>query len=164
MRELNANREISILYRYGQRYFAQRLRETGLDFELGVMPFLFCSYRFPGITQEALSVQIGMDKGTTARALKKLEAEGYIRREEDESDGRRRHVYITEKARALIPNLTAVIEEYHQILYEGFDEAEIRLVHSLLIRMKHNIQQVIREKSGGGCPPPEPNENPGPSL
>lgn len=152
MRELYANQAISILYRCGQRYFAQRLRETGLGFELGAMPFLFCSYQSPGITQEALSVQAGMDKGTAARALKKLEAEGNIRRDEDEADGRRRHVCVTEKARALIPNLAAVIEEYHQILYEGFDEAEIRLTRSLLIRMKHNIRQVIREKSGAAVP------------
>lgn len=157
MREFNTNREISVLYRYSQRYFGHRIRENGLDLDLGTMPFLCASYRSPGITQEALSVQIGMDKGTTAKALKKLEADGYIRREEDEEDGRVRHVFVTEKAEALLPGLFAIIEEYHQILYGGLDDSEIELLNRLLVRMKRNIQR--RPEQQDGCPPPPDRRN-----
>lgn len=50
-----------------------------------------------GCNQEEISTVLNIDKGTTARALQKLEKEGYINKEIDKNDRRINHIIITKK-------------------------------------------------------------------
>lgn len=93
MKKVRLNRDISILYRYGQRFFACRLAPLGV--EVGQLPVLMQVYQMPGTTQDALSVGRGFDKGTTARVAKSLEDAGLLRRETDPDDRRINHLYPT---------------------------------------------------------------------
>ena len=52
MKKVRLNRDISILYRYGQRFFACRLAPLGV--EVGQLPVLMQVYQMPGTTQDAL--------------------------------------------------------------------------------------------------------------
>lgn len=149
-----ANRYISILYRRGQRYIAYALRRLGLDLEVGQMPPLLQSFRHPGITQEGISAVTGLDKGTTARSLRQLEENGYIRREEDPHDRRINHIYPTDKAYANQEKTRQVMEGLHEILYRGFSEEEIAQTVSFLERMARNISEYQRPLSSEESIPP----------
>ena len=46
-----------------------------------------------GIKQEEMASSLNIDKGTTARAIKKLEEEGYIYRQKDKEDNRAQLVF-----------------------------------------------------------------------
>ena len=67
----------------------------------------------PGIIQEKLSEMIKVDRTTAARAIKKLEINGFIEKKEDESnkklktfpDRKRKNVYPFIKRKMIIPIL-----------------------------------------------------------
>lgn len=129
-------RHISLLYRSGQIFAGERLRRHGVG--KGQYIFLNALYRKDGINQEALSDDLKMDKGTTAKALKKLEAEGYLQRNVSTEDKRSYRIHLTEKAWALEPEIRSVLLEWRDILTEGFTEAEKDTFHTLLERMGRN--------------------------
>ncbi len=148
MTEPFINRNFSILYRYGQRFFVQKLKDQGLPFEVGQFPFLMQVYRCPGITQEGLSSQAVMDKGTTARSIKQLEECGLIRREIDEYDRRIQHIYPTPDALQIKEQVFDIIKNLHEVLYKGLSKEEITLAMSLTDRMKENIAEYLKSMEG----------------
>lgn len=143
------NRTFSVLYRYGQRFFIQKLKEHKMPFEVGQFPFLMQVYRHPGITQEGISANAVMDKGTTARSIKQLEELGLVRREIDASDRRIHHIYPTPEAMAIKEQVIGVINDLHEILYKGFSKEEIDLVTSMTERMKANIADYLNGNEEG---------------
>jgi DNA-binding MarR family transcriptional regulator len=142
MRPIFANKYISILYRFSQRYFTQRLRGSGL--EVGQLPFLLSLYRFPGLTQERLSATLGMDKGTTARSLAQLEKAGLVLRQCCKNDRRINHVYPTGRALDMQDDLFSVVEDLHDILYRGLSPQERQDVVRLLTHMAGNMDEHLK--------------------
>lgn len=143
MTEKFVNRTISILYRYNQRFFAQKLEEYSLPVEVGQLPSLIQIYRNPGITQEGISSNAGIDKGTAARTVKQLEEAGLVIRHTDEKDRRVNHIFASQKSMEMKEQIFQIIRELHEILYEGFDDGEIVKTIFLLERMKNNIDGYI---------------------
>lgn len=143
MKEKYINRTISILYRYNQRFFAQKLEEYSLPIEVGQIPALMQVYRHPGITQDEISSNAGIDKGTAARTVTQLEASGLVIRQTDERDRRVNHIFPTEEGINIKNQVFSVIGELHDILYQGFSECEIDEMYSMLERMKGNIVGFI---------------------
>ena len=139
-----ANRYISMLYRYGQRFFAHKLKDCDID--VGQMPFLMQVCRNPGITQEGISANLGMDKGTTARGVRILEEAGYVARKTG-TDKRVNHIYPTEKAQPLFEKMNQVILDYHSVLYKGLTQNEIEEVTRYLVRMKDNVKIFMEQEN-----------------
>ena len=67
---------ISQIYRKGRAFISKGL--TQYDMGYGQMLFLLQLYNQDGISQEELTEKLNIDKGTTARSIKKLEKEGFI--------------------------------------------------------------------------------------
>lgn len=143
MAEQFVNRNISILYRYGQRFLAQKLKSYSLPFEVGQIPFILQVYRNPGITQEGISSNAVMDKGTTARGVKQLEKLGLVTREIDVKDRRINHIFPTSKALEIKEQVFEILRELHVVLYQGLNENEIASTLSLLNFMKTNIANYL---------------------
>lgn len=94
--------------------------------------FLVNLYQNDGINQEELAEILSIDKGTTARAIKKLEEEGFIRREKDEKDKRAYKVYITNKAKDIKDEVYTILREWEEILLCNLSKEEIIVIKSLL--------------------------------
>lgn len=139
------NRTISILYRYNQCFFTQRLGEYSLPMEVGQLPALIQVYRHPGITQDGISLNAGIDKGTVARTVKQLEDNGLVIRETDSKDRRVNHIYATEKGMESKEQVFQIIRELHEVLYRGLCDSEIAEAISLLERMRNNMDDYINE-------------------
>ncbi|MGL5752897.1 MAG: MarR family winged helix-turn-helix transcriptional regulator [Paraclostridium sp.] len=77
---------ISQIYRKGRTFINKELVQQ--DMGSGQFMFLIQLYKQDGINQEELTEKLSIDKGTTARAVKKLEEEGFVIRLKDESDKR----------------------------------------------------------------------------
>jgi DNA-binding MarR family transcriptional regulator len=134
---------VSILYRYNQRFFALKLEEFSLPIEVGQIPALMQIYRLPGIIQDEISSNAGIDKGTAARTLTQLESNGLVVRVTDERDRRVNHIFATEEGMKIKEKVFRVIEELHEILYHEFSEIEIDEAISMLERMKNNIGNYL---------------------
>ena len=60
--------------------------------------FIFSICENPGRTQDSIVQELHLDKSTVARALNKLEQNGYVERKSNPNDNRELFVFPTEKA------------------------------------------------------------------
>lgn len=74
-----------------------------------VAVFLMRIYEQPGISQFELAETGSFDKGTCARAVKKLEELGYLRRETRSSDRRSVQLYLTGQGEQLVPVIQGML-------------------------------------------------------
>jgi DNA-binding MarR family transcriptional regulator len=138
------NKIISILYRYNQCFFAKKLKEYSVPIDVAHIPSLMQVYMNPGITQDGISMNISMDKGTVARTVKQLEDAGLVTRQTDEKDRRANHIYATPKGLEIKEQIFQIIEELHQVLYRGFDTGEIDRAFGYIERMKDNMDGCLK--------------------
>lgn len=133
---------ISILYRLGQCYLDTELKVYG--FGSGQFMFLMTLLKKDGISQETLTSILNIDKGTTARALHKLERAGYVLRITDPEDKRANLVYVTPKATKLKPALLEITSKWTNGLLENCTDKERDQVFRLLSRLAENALKLLR--------------------
>lgn len=68
-----------------------------LDLTKGQYLYLVRIYENPGIIQEKLSEMIKVDRTTAARAIQKLEIQGFIEKKDDETNRKIKRLFTTEK-------------------------------------------------------------------
>ena len=134
----------SIVYRFGHMFFDEHLEENHIG--SGQQFFLLHLYEHPGISQEELAHIDHYDKGTTARAVKKLEQEGYILRKSDERDRRFMKLYVTKEGETLVFKIQKIIQQWNEMLSAGLEEEEKTLVSKLMEKIAHNAQQYGKQK------------------
>ena len=133
-------RWISILYRFRQNYLSKRLEPFNIG--SGQYFFLLVLSENNGISQERLSNYLKIDKATTAKAIKKLEKEGYVTRTVDTTDKRAYQVYLTQKGWELLPLIEKYINDWERLVTVGFAENESQLLERLLEKMARNACQI----------------------
>ena len=140
---------ISIIHRYARAFFDRKLAHASIS--SGHMPFIFHLSKHDGLSQDELSGLVGMDKTTTARAIKSLVDLGYVVREHDAEDKRMYRLYLTRKGKDLIPEIKGVISEWNSVISHGLSPAEkSRLQHDLK-RISENARQ-FKENDFRGLP------------
>ncbi|MFE5322971.1 MarR family winged helix-turn-helix transcriptional regulator [Paenibacillus sp. NPDC056579] len=140
-------RWVSLLYRYGQMYIGDRLKH--LDIGRGQHIFLNTLYREDGLSQEELSSYLKIDKGTTAKALKKLEEQGYVTRQVRDEDKRSYRIFLTEKALLIKDEVRAVLADWRTKVTEGLSEEEKQMALTVLEKMGTNAAQLYEETMKG---------------
>ncbi|MHB1376733.1 MAG: MarR family winged helix-turn-helix transcriptional regulator [Candidatus Humimicrobiaceae bacterium] len=140
------NRWISILYRYGQSHIGKQVEQFNIG--SGQYVFLLALYKKDGISQEEISGHLKIDKATTAKAIKKLEKEGYVKRDINSEDRRAFKVFLTQKAFDIKPEIHKILRNWADVLSEGFSEDEKKSVSELLGRMAKNAFVYFEKKDG----------------
>lgn len=130
-------KHISIIHRYSQIYLAPKLNEYGLG--AGQYHFLMALYNNNGVIQERLSRIVNLDKATTARAVKKLEQQGYITRETNRDDKRSHNIFLTEKALSIRPHLEGILDSWNSVMLAGFDATENTQIMKLIQKISSNL-------------------------
>ncbi|AQS94035.1 hypothetical protein BXQ17_08135 [Polaribacter sp. BM10] len=90
-------REIGKIYR-ALNSFSDFLMKS-INLEKGQYQFLLRVKENPGINQQDLSLNLLVDKTTTAKAIKKLVAKGYVIKKIEKKDKRNLNLYLTEKGK-----------------------------------------------------------------
>lgn len=137
------NKYASILYRISQTFFDEQLSPYHIG--SGQQFFLLRVYLHPGVSQQELAEKGYYDKGTTARAVKKLEQEGYIYRKVSEHDKRITQVYVSKKGEAIIPVIVNVIAQWKDIITEGMSEREIEMMENGMRIVSDNARAYAKE-------------------
>jgi DNA-binding MarR family transcriptional regulator len=138
------NRWLSILYRYGQVYISKQMESYNIG--SGQYIFLLALYKKDGISQEEISDHLKIDKATTAKAIKRLEGEDYIKRDINFKDKRAYKVFLTQKALDIKPVIKNILKNWSDILSEGLSEDEKSTVLDLLSRMAKNAFKYYEKK------------------
>lgn len=97
------------------------------------------------ITQKALSEKLLIDKTTTAKAISKLETEGYVRREVDSSDNRYQLLFLTEAGQEVVPKVQEALARVKNKTRRGISDTEYDQMLSLLKIVLHNLTEQGQE-------------------
>jgi len=129
-------------------FLNDRLRPLGLS--AGQFPVLMLLSREQNITQETLVRHYHLDKGTIARAVKKLETAGYIRRITDPGNRRAVRLFLTEKGEQALPALHAINRAWETLVFSGLSAQEKKICRSLMQTVARNVFAYM--DSAGGLP------------
>ena len=130
---------ISIVYRYAHTFFDKKLAHANVS--SGLVPFIYHIFRSDGLSQDELSEKIGIDKTTTARAIKTLVNLDYVSRNHDTADKRIYRLYLTAKGRALIPEIKEVMAEWTSVISHGLSQKDRSQLQKTLSRMAENAKR-----------------------
>ena len=118
------------IYRSTQAYTNEILAKYELG--SGTYPFLLTLGVKEGINQNQISRELDINKAMSARAIKRLIGLGYITKEEDREDSRAFKLYLTEKAKVILPVLREELRKWNDIITRNLSEREKETVIDLL--------------------------------
>lgn len=137
---------MSILHRQAQIYINHALKEFNIT--SAEYAFLLYLYKKEGITQDALSSYLHIDKAATARAVISLEEKGYVKKDKDPVDKRYNRVYLTDKAIEYRNQIRKRVWHWSEILTEDIDEETKEIVISALEKMVEKVEKIDMKKIG----------------
>jgi DNA-binding MarR family transcriptional regulator len=118
-------------------FLNDRLRPLGLS--AGQFPVLMLLAKEQNITQETLVRHYHLDKGTIARAVKKLETAGYIRRITDPGNRRAVRLFLTKKGEQALPALHAINHAWESLAFFGLTPQDKKICHNLMRTVTLNV-------------------------
>ncbi|AFJ64296.1 MULTISPECIES: MarR family winged helix-turn-helix transcriptional regulator [Bacillus] len=111
-----------------------------LDLTKGQYLYLVRICENPGVIQEKVAEMIKVDRTTAARAIKKLEIQGFIEKRPDDQNKKIKKLFPTEKGRKVYPLLQREGEHSGEVALSGFTSEEKETIFSLLQRVRKNIE------------------------
>jgi len=132
---------ISIIHRTRIIHLNNEMKD--LELTAGQVPFLMHLSHKEGITQDDLAVHLHIDKGTVARALKKLEDNGFIYREINPQNRRKYLLFLTEKGRQIVPKIHQINKEWEKsVCFDLSDVEYIKLLNTLQTLAMKSLEKV----------------------
>lgn len=128
---------VSQLYRKGTIFINKEIDKY--DIRYGQLMFLIALYNRDGTNQEEITERLKIDKGTTARALKKLEEEEFITRIKDNDDKRNNRIYLTQKSKDTKDDIYNAINGWNEKISDSLTKEEEEQLKNLLEKVCKNI-------------------------
>jgi len=129
--------------------FDRRVKSLGLTRSQGwVLNHLF---RNNGVTQSELADILQVEKATLGRLLDRLEAKGWVRRENHADDRRAKRVFLTEEVEPALRAMRAAAADLRRDALAGLSaEDQTRFVDALLA-IKVNLSRPDDGTNGNGA-------------
>lgn len=106
-----------------------------------------------GLTAGALATRLGVKAPTMTRTIGRLEAQGFVERRPDETDGRLTVVHLTESGRASVDTITEAGRLSEEQAAEGLSEKDVRQLLKLLRTMDENLHANLPDGPRNGEKP-----------
>jgi DNA-binding MarR family transcriptional regulator len=135
---------ISYLLRAQSAFFTRRLLPYNISY--GQLPFLMALYREDGMSQDTIAKRLLFNKATIARAIDKLEREGYVTRTDDEYDGRVNRVCLTSKGKKIRADVDHLAQEWNSILLSEFTDVECLVLKELIKKIVSNVMCTMKQE------------------
>jgi DNA-binding MarR family transcriptional regulator len=123
---------------------AARLRLGELGAWPGQIPILLWLLEEDGIIQKDLVRRVNMEQSTVAEHLDRMESCGLLYRRQGDIDKRKYRIFLTERARAIAPDMIAELEEGARIFTKGISRQELKLFHGIILKIVNNLYSYIR--------------------
>lgn len=98
-------------------------------------------YENPGIIQEKVAEMIKVDRTTAARAIKKLEDNGFIVRKQSEDNKKEKKLFVTKKGEQTYPILYREEHYSNEVALRGLSVSERKQIFKLLEVVEDNISE-----------------------
>ena len=128
--------------------FHNRLQAVGDSFyeEITCKQFflLACMNLYPeeAPTANELAKTMGCTRQNVKEILNSLEKKQFVRLETDESDKRKKRVYLTEQAKLMGAKYRQKEIEFLEHLYEGVSDGEVDSAYSILSKIEDNLKRM----------------------
>lgn len=134
----------SMLNRLGNMYFDQCLASYHIG--SGQMFFLLHLSQKEGCSLWELAQHGYFDKGTTTRAVQKLEELSYVYRENDPHDKRIQRLYLSAQGKQILPHIQHCLHAWEDIILTGIDDVEADAALQVLLQMSNNACTYCKER------------------
>lgn len=131
-------REIGMIARALDSISNMEFKELSLT--KGQYLYLVRIYENPGMIQEKLAEMIKVDRTTAARAIKKLELQGFIEKKNDAANKKINKLYTTRKGDEAYPFLKREGDHSNAVALAGFSPEETETLLRLLQRVRKNVE------------------------
>ncbi|NFT93086.1 MarR family transcriptional regulator [Clostridium botulinum] len=131
------------IFRNTQGYLDKALKKY--DLSSGAYPYLMVLEKNEGISQICISKEIGNDKAMSARTINKLVESEFVYRVQDEKDSRAYKLYLTSKAKEIIPLVRSEIQKLIGLITEDLTEDEKNIAMKIL---KSIFEKTVYLKNG----------------
>lgn len=143
LKDFRSSNYISIINRELEFYFNHHTKiKDSLDLSRMEGIYLNILKDNPSITQTAISDILKADAALVSKFTKGLLDKGYIYRERDTIDKRKRFLYLTEKAKENLPEFVKAYEDFNSIALKNFSKEEHENLVFLLDKFFLNIQEI----------------------
>lgn len=129
-RDLPLGRLVGTISRSHYNYLNSRLKD--LNINPTQLSFLIEINYKRNINQHDLSTKCSIDKGAVARALRKLEEQGLIKREVDENNRRQNMLSLTETGRKTLEQAMIILDNWEREVYKDITAEEKEITHDVL--------------------------------
>lgn len=135
-------RFVAILYRMASVYLGKELPAI----RIGSGQYIFLAELFDeeGQSQDELTQKVYVDKANTARALKKLEDAGFVRRMPDEKNGRIKRVFLQPEALEIEEEFWNIIMRWSEIITQDIPQERQDQIVADLKKMADNAALYLK--------------------
>lgn len=98
-----------------------------------------------GLTPGQLATRLGVKAPTMTRTIGRMEAQGFLERRADSSDGRLTKVHLTTAGLETVDQIGRSVAECGEQAIQGLSEKDVRTLLKLLKTVEHNLQPVSDE-------------------
>lgn len=137
-------RFIAMLHRMANLYLGQAL--SPLRIGSGQYIFLAELFNEDGQSQDELTKRIYVDKANTARALRKLEDAGYVRRFSDTNDRRIKRTCLNPSAGDIEKEFWDILTNWSDIITRGIPQERQQQLLDDLKTMAGNAAEYLKER------------------
>jgi len=120
----------SVIYRSRNIYLNNSVDMAGLSY--GQFYALILLSKEEDITQDQIASAFHLDKGTVARAVRKLEDSGYVRRKPDPENRRAHRLNLTYEGEKIIPVVAEIVDKWEREVCEVFSDGDMEKLYSML--------------------------------
>lgn len=138
----NISKLNAAIYRNAQSIINSKLID--LNIKSGQHDFFYAISKNEGISQKELSEFLYVGKSTTAKAIKNLMTNDYVKRIQDENDHRIYRLYLTEKGKEVLPKIESTFLELKAIFSRNLSNSE---EEQTLITLKKILAAISEEKT-----------------
>ncbi len=100
----------------------------------------------PGLSQKDIAMKLNIQPPTVAVSIRRMEKNGWLKRDNDSEDKRISRIFITAKGSELVKEVNLTIDEMDKIVFAGISEAEQCLLRRILVQLIQNLRATIDEK------------------
>jgi MarR family transcriptional regulator, organic hydroperoxide resistance regulator len=125
-------------FRKVERLWESAFKRTGLSPSHGYLLHLILTK--PGLTQAQLGEVLQVERSTMTRFLEALEKKRYLKRSTSANDARAIEVYPTEKAKALWPEIKAVLASVSRPVCDSVSEKKMEQLLGLLQEVRTHLK------------------------
>ena len=128
--------------RFAKRFSDQLSRAfklNGFDITSEQFTVLTVLWYQDGIPQQQIAKTIERDKTTVSRVLSSMIRRDLIKREDAEADRREKHIYLTEKGKAIQKELIRLSGDLFFKTTDGIDDRDLQIALSVIHKLTGNI-------------------------